>query len=63
MLDPVLGKAAFHLAFYIVFCSGILLFFLERQTPEYVITQFTFAIGMVFIAIVIVLVKVGQRKQ
>lgn len=61
MIDPWLGKAAFHLGFYIAFTAGILLFFLEKQTPEYAITQVTFAIGLTFIAIVAVLVR-WRRK-
>ena len=61
MIDPVLGKAAFHIGFYIAFTAGILLFFLEKRTPEYAITQLTFAIGVTFIAIVAFLVR-WRRK-
>jgi len=62
MIDPWLGKAAFHLGFYIAFTAGILLFFLEKRSPEYVITQITFGIGTVFIAIVAILVRWRRRK-
>lgn len=57
MIDPWLGKAAFHLGFYIAFTAGVLLFFLERGTPEHAITQLTLGIGLVFIAVVAVLVR------
>ncbi len=57
MIDPILGKAAFHLGFYIAFTAGVLLFFLEKETPEYVITQITFGIGALFITVVAILVR------
>lgn len=63
MIDPILGKAAFHLGFYIAFVAGALLLFLERGTPEYVITQITLGIGVIFLTIVVVLVKVGGRRR
>ncbi|MCB0112727.1 MAG: hypothetical protein R2856_32175 [Caldilineaceae bacterium] len=63
MIDPYLGKAAFHIGFYIAFVAGALLLFLERGTPEFVITQITFGIGVSFIAIIALLVKLGGRRQ
>lgn len=62
MIDPWLGKAAFHLGFYVAFTAGILLFFLEKQTPEYVITQITFGVGLFFIIVVALLVR-WRRKN
>ncbi|HRJ44172.1 MAG: hypothetical protein KJZ86_15615 [Caldilineaceae bacterium] len=62
MIDPWLGKAAFHLGFYIAFTAGVLLFFLEKQTPEYAITQITFGIGLFFIAVVALLVRLGRKR-
>jgi len=62
MIDPVLGKAAFHIGFYIAFTAGILLFFLEKQTPEYAITQLTFAIGVTFITVIAILVRWRRNK-
>lgn len=62
MIDPWLGKAAFHLGFYIAFTAGILLFFLEKQTPEYAITQITFGIGLAFVVVVAILVRWRKDK-
>ncbi|MEM7125779.1 MAG: hypothetical protein AAF702_05610 [Chloroflexota bacterium] len=63
MLDPYIGKAAFQLGFYIAFVAGVLLLFLEQGTAEYVITQFTLAIGVTFIVIIGILVRVGGSDK
>jgi uncharacterized membrane protein len=57
-----LGQAAFRLGFFVVFVSGILLFFQERGTAEHAITQITLVIGLVFLALVTLLVHIGRRK-
>jgi hypothetical protein len=57
-----IGRAGFHLAFYIVFVSGILLLFLPRESAEFAITLFTFVLGLIFLSIIIVLVRYTQRK-
>ena len=57
-----LAHAAFRLGFFIVFVSGILLLFLDNGTAEQTITQITFLIGLVFLTIVIIWVRLGQRK-
>lgn len=62
-MDPLLGKAAFHIGFYIAFVAGVLLFFLEKQTAEYVITQITFGIGVIFLCVVVLLVRWGQSRD
>lgn len=61
MIDPIIGKAAFHIGFFIVFCSGFLLIFVERGTAEFYITQITFAIGATFLIIVAILARLSQR--
>ena len=62
-MDPTLGRASFHIGFYIAFVAGVLLFFLEKGTPEYVITQFTLAIGLVYLLIVALLVRWGKSRE
>jgi hypothetical protein len=57
-----LGHAAFRLGFFIVFVSGILLFFLERSTAEHAITSFTLVIGLVFLGMVALFTYMGRRK-
>lgn len=62
-MDPTLGRASFHIGFYIAFVAGVMLFFLEKGTAEYVITQFTLAIGLIFLLIVALLVRWGKSKE
>jgi hypothetical protein len=57
-----LAHAAFRLGFFIVFVSGILLLFLDSGSAEQAITQITFLIGLVFLIIIIIWVRLGQRK-
>ena len=61
-MDSGIGKAGFHMAFYIVFVSGVLLFFLERNSAEFVITLFSFVIGLIFLGVITVWVRDSQRK-
>lgn len=62
-MDPFLGRAAFHIGFYIAFVAGALLLFLEKGTAEYVITQFTLAVGLVYLVLVVILVQWGKRRE
>ncbi|GIV80068.1 hypothetical protein FKZ61_020485 [Litorilinea aerophila] len=61
-MHPQIGRAGFHIGFYVVFVSGGLLFFLERGSAEFVITSFTFILGLAFLAAIAVAVRLGQRK-
>lgn len=58
-----IGRAAFNLAFYLVFVAGILLLFLPNGSAEQVIALFTFFLGLIFLAIVVVWVRWMQRKE
>jgi uncharacterized membrane protein len=57
-----LGHAAFRLGFFIVFVAGILLLFEPSGSAEQAITAITFVIGLIFVTIVAILVRLGQRK-
>ena len=57
-----LQQAAFRLGFFIVFVAGLLLFFVERGSAEQTITLITLMIGFVFLAIVVILIRLGQRR-
>ena len=61
-MNSQIGRAGFHIAFYIFFIAGILLLFLPKETAEYTITLFTFILGLVFMLIVVLLVRITQRK-
>jgi hypothetical protein len=62
-MDSQLGRAGFHLGFYVVFVSGILLLFLERGTAEYSITLLTFLIGLTFLALLILIIWWSRRDS
>lgn len=57
------GHAAFRLGFFIVLVTGVLLLFLERGTAEWAITVFTFLLALLFLVIVAVIVRLGQRRS
>jgi hypothetical protein len=61
-MDSQIGRAGFHIGFYIAFVSGILLLFLRRGTAEYLITLFTFGVALIFLLIIAVIVRWSQRK-
>ena len=61
-MDSGIGKAGFHMAFYIVFVSGILLLFLDRGSAEFAITLFSFVLGLVFLSFIVVWVRYTQRR-
>ena len=61
-MDSGIGRAGFHIAFYIVFVSGILLLFLERGSAEFAITLFSLIVGLLFLGVIVVWVRYTQRK-
>jgi hypothetical protein len=61
-MDSGIGKAGFHMAFYIVFVAGILLLFLDRGSAEFAITLFSFCVGLLFLGVIVVWVRYSQRK-
>lgn len=61
-MDSGISRAGFHIAFYIVFVSGVLLLFLERGSAEFAITLFSFVLGLLFLGVIIVFVRYTQRK-
>ena len=58
---PELGKAGLRIGFLIVVPSFFLLLYLEPGTAEYVITQLTLAMGVVFLVAVTLLVLYCRR--
>jgi len=57
VISPKLGRVAFKLAFYLILTSSTLLFFVERHSAGFVVTSITLGIGLVFAAIIAVLVR------
>jgi preprotein translocase subunit Sss1 len=58
MLSPQLGQAAFRIAFMMVAMSALMALFLTPGTAEYVISIVTLVLGLVFMGIVFILVRV-----
>ena len=62
-MEPFLGRAAFHIGFHLAFVAGALLLFLEKGTADNVITQFTLAVGLAYLVLVVILVHRGKRSE
>jgi len=60
-LSPQLGRAAFRIVTYLVVVSIGLLFILDANSAEFVVTILTLVIGVVFGAVVIVIAKRQSR--
>ena len=58
MLDPRLGQTAFRIAFTMVAVSLVMLFVLTRGTAEYVVSVITLVLGLVFMGLIFILVRV-----
>ena len=63
MIGSGLGRAAFRIGFYIAFVSGILSLLTEPDTAERVISVVTFITSALFIALVVVLVRLSNRPS
>lgn len=48
MLPPELTRAGYGIAAFVVVGTGVMLPFLERNSAEFMITSFTFVLGLVF---------------
>ena len=60
-MSPELGQAWFRIAFFITAVSGVLILFQAPGSAEFVISVTSFVIGLIFIAIVAVVVRRSQR--
>jgi hypothetical protein len=61
MLSPELGRVAFRWAIFIVLVAGGLLATLRPGTPEFAITVLTLLIGVLFLGVIIVWIRVLGR--
>lgn len=62
-MDANITRAAFHIGFYVAFVSGLLLFFVERDSAEFAISAITFCIGLFFLTVVVAIVKWQQWRN
>lgn len=60
-MNPELGRVGFRIGFLIVVPSFVLVFLLEPGTAEHSITVVTLAMGLIFLAVVTLLVLFGRR--
>ncbi|MBX2999016.1 MAG: hypothetical protein KF893_10950 [Caldilineaceae bacterium] len=62
MISPEIGKAGFLIGIFVTMVSGGLLLVVERGSAEFTISLLTFGIGILFILLIIVLVRLGTKK-
>lgn len=60
-MDPQIGKAAFTIGLFITLLAAVMLPFQPRGSSEFVITGFTLVIGLLFLAVVIIMVRRSVR--
>jgi hypothetical protein len=60
-MSPEVGRLGFTAAMFIVVTSLVLLFVVPRGTPEFAITVVSLIVGLLFTALVAVLVRVSSR--
>jgi len=58
MISPQMGRAAFRIAFVMVALSIILVFVLTPGSAEYWVSVLTLVLGVLFMGIIFVLVRV-----
>lgn len=63
MIGPELGKAGFIIGFFIIVVAGGLLFNVEPQSAEFVVSLFMLGLGVLFTLGIVVLVRMGTRRQ
>ena len=61
MLSPEIGKLAFRWAIFLVLVAIALLATLNPGTPEFAVTLLTLLIGVVFLGVIIVWIRVIGR--
>ena len=62
MIDPNIGYAGFRIGMFVVTLAGLLVWFTEPDTPGHVISIVSLIFGLIFVSIIVILVKLGQRK-
>ncbi len=58
MIGPHTGRMAFRIAFMMAFISGIMIFLLSPESAEYWISVISLILGVFFMGVVFVLVRV-----
>ena len=61
MLSPEIGRYAFRWAIFIVLVAGGLLVTLRPGTPEFAVTLLTLLIGVLFVGVLVVCIRLIGR--
>jgi hypothetical protein len=61
VLSPEIGRVAFRIAIFLVLVAGGLLLTLSPGTPEFAVTILTLLIGVLFLGVIIVSIRVLGR--
>ena len=62
-MDPQVLRAGFRVAVLLAFVAGILLLFEPRDSAEFVVSALTLCIGLLFIAVVAILVRYSTPRM
>ncbi len=60
-MGPEAGQAWFRIAVLLTLVSAVLLFVTERGSAEFVVSGLTLIIGLVFMAVIVVLIRRASR--
>jgi len=60
-MDPQVGRAGFRISFYVMFVSGIMLFFIRPGSAEFVVTSLALLAGLFFATAIGVLAYLANR--
>jgi hypothetical protein len=61
-MDSNFGRAGFRIGVFIALMSGGLLLILQKGTAEYLLMQVMFVLSLVFLAVIILAVRLSLRK-
>ena len=56
-MDPRLGQAGFRIGMFLVVTAGGLLFVVDRNSPEFVVSCLTLAMAVVFLGAIAAIVR------
>lgn len=62
-MDPQILKAGFRVAVLLALVAGVLLLFEPRDSAEFVVSALTLGIGLVFMALVAILVRYSTPRM
>jgi hypothetical protein len=62
-MNPQVGRALFGWVVFIVLLSGVMLLAGDPGTPGFAISLVTLGLGVVFGAVLVVLVQLSRRKE